>query len=97
MMKIESTKPVHWYITCQMEPSDVRAAMKMVLKPSVILRVLKMALGIGGAPAVAEAEVVTAAAGRQVGGGQGLGRHAAWATSSDTVESSTRERGVSHG
>jgi hypothetical protein len=62
MMKIESTKPVHWYITCQMEPSDVRAAMKMVLKPSVILRVLKMALGIGGAAAAAEAEVVTAPA-----------------------------------
>jgi energy-coupling factor transporter ATP-binding protein EcfA2 len=61
MMKIESTKPVHWYITCQMEPGDVRAAMKMVLKPSVLLRILKMALGIGvsGEP---EAEVAAAPA-----------------------------------
>lgn len=47
MMKIESTKPVHWQITCQMETSDVRAAMKMVLKPSVLLRILRMALGKG--------------------------------------------------
>jgi hypothetical protein len=61
MMKIESTKPVHWYITCQMEPSDVRAAMKMVLKPAVILRVLKMALGIG-APAAPEVDVAPAPA-----------------------------------
>jgi hypothetical protein len=61
MMKIESTKPVHWYITCQMEPSDVRAAMKMVLKPSVLLRILKMALGIG-VPAAPEADVAAAPA-----------------------------------
>lgn len=60
MMKIESTKPVHWYITCQMEPSDVRSAMKMVLKPSVIVRILKMALGIGVTPAAVEPEAAPA-------------------------------------
>lgn len=48
-MKIEATQPVHWHITCQMDPSDVRAAMKMVLRPSVIVRIIKMALGIGTA------------------------------------------------
>lgn len=46
-MRIESTKPVHWQITCAMEPSDVRGAIRMVLKPSVLLRIAKMALGIG--------------------------------------------------
>jgi len=64
MMKIESTKPVHWYITCQMESSDVRAAIKMVLKPSVLLRIVKMALGAGAAPAAVEAEVAAATAGK---------------------------------
>ncbi len=41
-MKIEATDPVHWFITCQMEPADVRSAIKMALKPAVIIRVLKM-------------------------------------------------------
>jgi hypothetical protein len=43
-MKIESTKPVHWYITCRMEPKDIRTAIKMVLKPAALFRILKMAL-----------------------------------------------------
>lgn len=47
LMKIEATQPVHWHITCQMDSSDVRAAMKMVLRPSVIVRIIKMALGVG--------------------------------------------------
>jgi hypothetical protein len=54
-MKIESTKPVHWYITCRMQPSDVRSAMKMVLKPSVLLRIVKMALSRDPAEEVVEA------------------------------------------
>lgn len=41
-LKIEATEPVHWYITCQLEGSDLRTVMKMVLKPSVLFRVLKM-------------------------------------------------------
>jgi len=45
-MKIESTAPVHWYITCRMEPEDIRTAMKMVLKPAAAGRILKMALGL---------------------------------------------------
>jgi energy-coupling factor transporter ATP-binding protein EcfA2 len=47
LMKIEATQPVHWHITCQMDPSDVRAAIRMALKPSVVIRVVKMALGMG--------------------------------------------------
>ena len=43
-MKIESTKPVHWYITCQMEPKDIRTAIRMVLKPAALWRILKMVL-----------------------------------------------------
>ncbi len=64
-MKIESTQPVHWFITCKMEPKDVRTAMKMVLKPSVIVRILAMALGMGGSKAELEviAEPAPAAAG----------------------------------
>ncbi|MHB1345662.1 MAG: hypothetical protein ACYCX3_15125, partial [Thermoleophilia bacterium] len=54
-MKIESTKPVHWYITCDMEPADLRAAIKMVLRPSVLGRILAMALGFGGTKPRAEA------------------------------------------
>lgn len=42
MMKIEATEPVHWYITCQMEPQDIKSAVKTALKPAVIFRVLKM-------------------------------------------------------
>lgn len=41
-MKIEATEPVHWFISCQMEPKDVRSAIKKALKPAVIFRVLKM-------------------------------------------------------
>jgi energy-coupling factor transporter ATP-binding protein EcfA2 len=46
VMKIESTEPVHWYITCRMEPADIRAAMKMVLKPAALIRIMRMALGL---------------------------------------------------
>jgi hypothetical protein len=42
VMKIESTKPVHWFITCRMEPEDIRTAIKMVLKPAAIGRILKL-------------------------------------------------------
>lgn len=57
MMKIESTKPVHWQITCRMETGDIRTAMKMVLKPAVLLRIVKMALGArpGARPGAATA------------------------------------------
>lgn len=48
LMKIESTEPVHWYITCRMEPKDVRTAMKMVLRPAAAWRIVKMALGVSG-------------------------------------------------
>lgn len=47
LMKIEATQPVHWHITCQMDSGDVRAAIKMVLRPSVVARVVMMALGWG--------------------------------------------------
>jgi hypothetical protein len=60
VMKIESTEPVHWYITCRMEPRDIRTAIKMVLKPAALFRIVRMALGLTGkgiAPeAVVEAE-----------------------------------------
>ena len=46
VMKIESTEPVHWYITCRMEPADIRAAMKMVLKPAALFRIMRMAMGL---------------------------------------------------
>jgi hypothetical protein len=45
VMKIESTQPVHWYITCRMEPKDIRTAIKMVLKPTAVGRIVRMALG----------------------------------------------------
>ena len=51
LMKIEATQPVHWHITCQMQPSDIRAALKMALRPSVVLRVVRMALGADAEPA----------------------------------------------
>jgi energy-coupling factor transporter ATP-binding protein EcfA2 len=54
MMKIESTKPVHWYITCQMEPKDIRTAIKMVLKPAALWRILKMVLSFSRDKAEAE-------------------------------------------
>ena len=40
-MKIESTEPVHWFITCRMKPGDIRTAIKMVLKPTVIFRIIR--------------------------------------------------------
>ena len=46
IMKIESTQPVHWHITCRMEPKDVRDAIKMVLRPGAMGQILKMALGL---------------------------------------------------
>jgi hypothetical protein len=55
LMKIESTEPVHWYITCRMEPQDLRTAIKMVLKPTATARILKMALGLSRAKTPAEA------------------------------------------
>lgn len=57
MMKIESTEPVHWHITCRMEPSDIRAAIKMVLKPAVLFRIIRMALGLTRKGARMEAAV----------------------------------------
>jgi hypothetical protein len=48
MMKIESTEPVHWFITCQMEPKDIRTAVKMVLKPAALLRILKLMFSSSG-------------------------------------------------
>ncbi|MFH0915394.1 MAG: hypothetical protein V1912_02975 [bacterium] len=45
-MKIESTEPVHWFITCAMEPKDIRTAIKMVLKPTALLRIIRMAAGL---------------------------------------------------
>jgi hypothetical protein len=60
VMKIESTQPVHWYITCSMEPKDIRTAIKMVLKPTSLARIVTMALGLTRAKAeggtVAEAK-----------------------------------------
>lgn len=35
-MTMESTEPLHWYIQVYMEPKDVRQAVFMGLKPSVI-------------------------------------------------------------
>lgn len=35
-MTMESTEPLHWYIQVYMEPKDVRQAIFMGLKPSVI-------------------------------------------------------------
>jgi hypothetical protein len=57
VMKIESTEPVHWYISCRMEPSDIRTAIKMVLRPSALFRILRMALGLARKDAAIEAAV----------------------------------------
>ena len=54
IMKIESTQPVHWHITCRMEPKDVRDAIKMVLRPGAMGHILKMALGLSKQRAEAE-------------------------------------------
>ena len=35
-MTMESTEPLHWYIQVYMEPKDVRRALFMGLKPSII-------------------------------------------------------------
>lgn len=42
-MKIEATEPVHWYITCHLSGEDIRTAIKMAMKPAIILKVLMMA------------------------------------------------------
>jgi hypothetical protein len=44
-MKIDSTEPVHWNIVCRMDPGDIRAAIKMVMRPAVAFRIARMALG----------------------------------------------------
>ena len=63
VMKIESTQPVHWYITCRMEPEDIRTAIKMVLKPAALCPDIED--GVGLLPGKAEAE-------------RGLGGEAEW-------------------
>lgn len=41
-LKIEATDPVHWFITIQLSGQDIRAALKMAMKPAIIAKVFKM-------------------------------------------------------
>ncbi len=41
-MTIESTQPIHWHITVALDGSDIRQFIGIVLKPKLILHVLKM-------------------------------------------------------
>ncbi len=59
-LKIESTKPVHWYITAHLDRGDIIATLKLLLRPSVIWAVIK-ALFRSPRPA-AEAKAVEAKA-----------------------------------
>ncbi len=41
-MTIESTQPIHWHITVALDGSDIRQFIGIVLKPKLMLHVLKM-------------------------------------------------------
>lgn len=43
-LKIEATEPVHWYITCHLSGADIRGALKMALKPGIMVKVIKLLL-----------------------------------------------------
>lgn len=44
-MTMEATEPLHWTIKVYMEPNDIRKAIVMGLKPSVLWKVLLAAIG----------------------------------------------------
>jgi hypothetical protein len=61
-MTIESTQPIHWHITVALDGSDIRHFIGIVLKPSLLIHVLKMLLSrTPSAPAVTETKPTTAA------------------------------------
>jgi hypothetical protein len=41
-MTIESTQPIHWHITVALDGSDIRQFIGIVLKPRLLIHVLKM-------------------------------------------------------
>jgi hypothetical protein len=41
-MTIESTQPIHWHISVSLDGSDIRQFIGIVLKPKLLLHVLKM-------------------------------------------------------
>lgn len=41
-MTIESTQPIHWHITVALDGSDIRQFIGIVLKPKLLIQVLKM-------------------------------------------------------
>lgn len=41
-MTIESTQPIHWHITVALDGSDIRQFIGIVLKPKLLIHVLKM-------------------------------------------------------
>ncbi len=43
-MTIESTQPIHWHITVALDGSDIRQFIGIVLKPRLLIHVLKMLL-----------------------------------------------------
>ncbi len=43
-MTIESTQPIHWHITVVLDGTDIRNFIGIVLKPKLIIHVLKMLL-----------------------------------------------------
>lgn len=43
-MTIESTQPIHWHITVALDGSDIRQFIGIVVKPKLLIHVLKMLL-----------------------------------------------------
>jgi hypothetical protein len=62
-MTIESTQPIHWHITVALDGSDIRQFIGIVLKPKLLIHVLKMLLSrTPTAPAATETKPATAVA-----------------------------------
>ena len=67
-MTIESTQPIHWHITVALDGSDIRQFIGIVLKPSLLIQVLKMLLSrTPGAPAATETKSAAAASPKPTG------------------------------
>ena len=61
-MTIESTQPIHWHITVALDGSDIRQFIGIVLKPKLLLHVLKMLVTRAPQPAVETKPAPAAAA-----------------------------------
>ncbi len=48
VLKIEAVDPVHWTITATMDPIDLAMMMRMALKPSTTLAVLRALIASRG-------------------------------------------------